>query len=91
MLLNTCRSNPHDLEVAAVPETRHAFSRALNAGRRGLGDDPLDAAGTAPALDAAAEAIVDLLCAQRLSRDAVTTFRISWSLKVLHEQTIIRL
>src|SRR6266436_4164668 len=66
LLLNTCGSNPRDLEVAAVPETRHAFSRALNAGRRGLGDDPLDAAGTAPALDAAAEAIVDLLCAQRL-------------------------
>jgi hypothetical protein len=66
LLLNTCGSNPRDLEVAAVPETRHAFSRALNAGRRGLGDDPLDAAGTAPTLDAAAEAIVDLLCAQRL-------------------------
>jgi hypothetical protein len=66
LLLNTCGSNPHDLEVAAVAETRHAFSRPLNAGRRGLGDDPLDAAGTAPALDAAAEAIVDLLRAQRL-------------------------
>ena len=25
------------------------------------------------------------------SRDAITTFRISWSLKTLHEQTIIRL
>src|SRR5260370_22542567 len=43
-------------------ETRHAFSRALNAGRRGLGDDPLDAPGTAPTLDPAAPAIVDLLC-----------------------------
>jgi hypothetical protein len=31
-----------------------------------LGDDPLDRAGTAPALDAAAEATVDLLWAQRL-------------------------
>src|SRR5262249_49661456 len=33
---------------------------------RSFGDDPLDGAGTAPAPDAAAEAIVDSLCARRL-------------------------
>jgi len=47
-------------------------------------------ARTGPALNAAAEAIVDSPCAQRLSR-RVTTFRISWSVKTLHEQTIIGL
>src|SRR5258708_4484450 len=57
--------NPRAREVAAVPETRHAFSRALNAGRRGLGDDPLDAAGTAPALDAAM-ALSPLDCAPNI-------------------------
>jgi PAS domain S-box-containing protein len=41
-------------------------SGPLSAGYRGLGDDPLHGAGTAPAPNAAAEAIVDLLCAQRL-------------------------
>ena len=38
----------------------------FSAGWESLGDDPLDRAGTAPALDAAAEATVDLLWAQRL-------------------------
>jgi hypothetical protein len=43
-----------------------AAGAALSAGYRGFGDDPLDGAGTAPAADAAAEAAVDLQCAQRL-------------------------
>jgi hypothetical protein len=43
-----------------------AAGAAISAGYRGLGDDPLDGAGTAPATDAAAEATVDLQCAQRL-------------------------
>jgi hypothetical protein len=42
-----------------------AAGAALSAGYRGLGDDPLDGAGTAPAADAAAEATIDLLRAQR--------------------------
>ena len=40
--------------------------RSLSAGYRGLGDDPLDGPGTAPAADAAAEAAADLQCAQWL-------------------------
>jgi hypothetical protein len=38
----------------------------FSGGCRGLLDDPLDGAGTAPAPDIAAEAITDLLCSQRL-------------------------
>jgi hypothetical protein len=53
-----------------TPSNDAAAGRAagpvLSAGYRGLGDDPLDGTGTARALDAAAEATVDLLCAQRL-------------------------
>jgi len=43
-----------------------AVGAALSAGYRGLGDDPLDGPGTAPAADAAAEAAVDLQCTQWL-------------------------
>ena len=43
-----------------------AVGAALSAGYRGLGDDPLDGPGTAPATDAAAKAAVDLQCTQWL-------------------------
>lgn len=57
-----CRAAPR----FTSPCLRRKSGLCVACHHRSFGDDPLDGAGTAPAPDAAAEAIVDSLCTRRL-------------------------